>query len=403
MKKRILFSSAILFISVFSFAQRVTLYEDCNYSGRSSSLGVGRYTMYEMGIGNDHLSSLQVPYGLKLIIYENDYFQGSYKTFTGDVSCLDRDWQDRTSSLVVESTDTYNGGYGNSITFYNDNYSGYSQDLQPGSYRGYQLGALKYNISSFRINDPNLQVRLYADENLNNYLATYDMSQNYLPANVNDRVGSLVVENKAGGVFNNGGNNYGNDFTEGSYAVFFSDCNFQGNALRLRQGRYYANDLGALRNAIASMQVPNGMQVKFTVDNNRIFGWSPAESYAQNVSCFDNNFRNANISSITIEQKSGWFWDRNRDKRTDGVTLYANDDYGGNSVTLKQGSYSSLNQVSGFQDKMLSSLWIPQGYSVVLYENENFGGTSYTLSSSVKDLRLSGWNDRASSIKVYKN
>jgi hypothetical protein len=85
------------------------------------------------------------------------------------------------------------------------------------------------------------------------------------------------------------------------------------------------------------------------------------------------------------------------------VTLYADDDYGGNSVTLRPGSYNSLNQVSGFQDAVLSSIWIPAGYTVILYENENFSGRSYTLTSSSKGLRLMGWNDRASSIKVMRN
>ncbi len=407
MTRKFIITASFICLSLFSIAQRVSVYEDCNYGGKGSLLCIGRYTLGQMGIGNDQLSSFRVPYGLKLTIYENDFFQGRSRAFTGDVYCLDRDWNDFASSVVVESTDNYNnnnGNYGNSITFYNDNYSGYSADLQPGNYYGFQLGQLKYNISSFRINNPDLQVRFYADENLSSYLATYDMSQGSLPGNVNDRVGSLVVERKTGNPgYTNGGNNTGADFTEGVYAVFYSDCNYQGNALRLRQGRYYSNDLGTLRNTIASMLVPPGLQVKFTVDNNKIFGWSPAENYSQNVACFDNNFRNASIGTITIEARSGWIWNRDRDKRNDGVTLYADDDYGGNSVTLRPGSYNSLNQVSGFQDGMLSSIWIPAGYSVVLYENENFNGASYTLTSSSKGLRLMGWNDRASSIKVMKN
>jgi hypothetical protein len=46
---------------------------------------------------------------------------------------------------------------------------------------------------------------------------------------------------------------------------------------------------------------------------------------------------------------------------------------------------------------------VPQGYRVVLYEHENFGGKSTTLTASRSSFFLSNWNDKTSSIAVYKD
>ncbi|MBL7726044.1 MAG: hypothetical protein JNM68_00080, partial [Dinghuibacter sp.] len=44
-----------------------------------------------------------------------------------------------------------------------------------------------------------------------------------------------------------------------------------------------------------------------------------------------------------------------------------------------------------------------QGYRVVLYEYENFTGKSYTLTASRSGFFLTSWNDKTSSIAVYKD
>jgi hypothetical protein len=57
----------------------------------------------------------------------------------------------------------------------------------------------------------------------------------------------------------------------------------------------------------------------------------------------------------------------------------------------------------GFPDRSLSSIKIPSGYRVVLYDQPNLRGASYTLTSSRMGLNLIGWNDRASSISIYRD
>jgi hypothetical protein len=76
--------------------------------------------------------------------------------------------------------------------------------------------------------------------------------------------------------------------------------------------------------------------------------------------------------------------------------------YQGQSATILPGTYATMAQ-AGFYNDAISSLRVPQGYRVVLYEHENFKGKTYTLTSDKSVFTLSGWNDKASSIAVYRN
>lgn len=80
----------------------VTLYKDCGFRGSSITLDEGRYNHDELGIGNDNLSSIEVPRGYKITIYQNENYGGKSKTYYNDVNCLtDDDMNDRTSSIRI--------------------------------------------------------------------------------------------------------------------------------------------------------------------------------------------------------------------------------------------------------------------------------------------------------------
>jgi hypothetical protein len=86
---------------------------------------------------------------------------------------------------------------------------------------------------------------------------------------------------------------------------------------------------------------------------------------------------------------------------TNGVSFYADINYGGKAVTLGIGNYtlSQLN-ANGIPNDWMSSLTVPSGWTVEVYENDNFGGTRWTFTSS------SSWvgdtvNDKMSSVKIY--
>ena len=89
-------------------ANLIVIYEHANFQGASKSLGEGRYfDVNSLGIGNDRLSSLRVPQGMQVTLYEHANGTGRSKLFTQDTSYVGDDFNDITSSLKVENL---NGG-----------------------------------------------------------------------------------------------------------------------------------------------------------------------------------------------------------------------------------------------------------------------------------------------------
>ncbi len=392
MSRKIISWAILCFLSAPLLAQNhVSLYDQCNYSGRKYTLEAGTYRLYQMKIGNDRLSSMEIPSGFKVTIYENDGFEGRSATYTSHTGCLETGWRNMASSIVVESIYA-NQGYGPNdyVTFYNDCYSrGYSQSLRPGTYSGNQLGNLKNNLSSFTISG-NLRVRLYINnDNLSGYSATYDASLSCLPDNQNDKVGSLIIEARPVTSPTGG--------TGGNYVTMYSDCNYEGNGLRLMPGYYPGDKLGIMKYNISSIQVAPGLRVKAFINNENLSGQS--YTITDNMNCMSSNLRNR-IASIMVEETG--YNNNNNNPTSDRVVIYADEDYRGQSASLLPGTYSTMMQ-AGFIDNALSSLTVPAGYRVVIYEEENFRGKSYTITASKSRFYMSGWSDKTSSIAVYRD
>lgn len=98
----------------------ITLYEDCNFSTKAnfSQRNIGDYpTIKDMGLNGAYISSIRVPSGLKVTLYEFENYEGRNTVITGDVTCLvnnpivsdkkpiDKNvtWNDRAYSMRVES------------------------------------------------------------------------------------------------------------------------------------------------------------------------------------------------------------------------------------------------------------------------------------------------------------
>jgi len=407
MSKKFCFAFISSLFSLATFAQNyVTVYEDCNYRGRSFILTAGNYRTYQMKIGNDQLSSIQVPQGLRVTLYEHDNFSGASRTITSSTNCIESDWNDRTSSIVVENV--YNNNNSNEyVTFYNDcYYKGYSRSLAPGTYTGPDLGNLRQNISSFSIYG-NLRVRIYTNnDNASGYSVNLDESQSCLSGSYNDRIQSLVVEYKDGG-WNNNNNNGGwnNNNNSNNYATIYADCNYRGNSLRLAPGYYQGDKLGLLRFDISSIEIPSNLRAKVYINNEYLSG--NYYTITENTRCLSNTMNNR-IGSLVIEE-NGYNNNNNNNNNNyppyggdDRVTIYTDENFRGQSVSLLPGTYYSMSQL-GFPDNALSSLRLPYGYRVVLYEFEDFKGRSYQVNQTKDRFMFSGWNDRTSSIAVYRD
>lgn len=89
----------------------VTLYKHCGYGGRSVSRTSGSYDMANLGMRNDDVSSVRVPKGMEIEIYEHGGFKGKSKKFTSDDDCFVNDgFNDIMSSYVIRNTSE--GGLG---------------------------------------------------------------------------------------------------------------------------------------------------------------------------------------------------------------------------------------------------------------------------------------------------
>ncbi len=65
----------------------VTFYQDYDYAGSAMTLAPGNYTMSQLvaaGISNNSVSSIKVPKGMKVEVYNDDNFGGTKWTFTSD-------------------------------------------------------------------------------------------------------------------------------------------------------------------------------------------------------------------------------------------------------------------------------------------------------------------------------
>jgi hypothetical protein len=83
------------------------VFQNCSYAGWSASFGIGSYNTAAIlangGINND-ASSLKIPAGLKVTLYDGDHFTGDSLVLTADASCLkNNSFNDKASSFRVSA------------------------------------------------------------------------------------------------------------------------------------------------------------------------------------------------------------------------------------------------------------------------------------------------------------
>jgi hypothetical protein len=83
---------------------KVVIYQDGSYQGATQELDLGNYDIESLAIGDKQLSSLRVPKGIKVTLYEHPGFTGQSKIFTEDTPWVGDDFNDLTSSIKVEQT-----------------------------------------------------------------------------------------------------------------------------------------------------------------------------------------------------------------------------------------------------------------------------------------------------------
>jgi hypothetical protein len=82
-----------------------TVYEHDNYGGRSQPLGLGNYDVGALAFGNDKISSIKVPVGMQVVLFQDSKFRGATKVAMTDVPSL-IGFNDKTSSIQVKMIGT---------------------------------------------------------------------------------------------------------------------------------------------------------------------------------------------------------------------------------------------------------------------------------------------------------
>jgi hypothetical protein len=86
---------------------------------------------------------------------------------------------------------------------------------------------------------------------------------------------------------------------------------------------------------------------------------------------------------------------------TPAVTFYKDCNYTGLGISLPLGDYTLTRLRSfGILNDDISSLKVNSGYKTLLYANDNFGGSSLTITADNSCLVTQSWNDATSSLRV---
>ncbi|MFF4018659.1 alpha-L-fucosidase [Streptomyces sp. NPDC001843] len=84
-----------------------------------------------------------------------------------------------------------------------------------------------------------------------------------------------------------------------------------------------------------------------------------------------------------------------------GAVAFKDVDYSGTAAVLAVGDYTADQLTSaGLGARTLSSLRLAPGYRLIGYSGGNFTGTSWTFTADSPDLRVTGNNDKITSLKV---
>lgn len=382
-------------------APYVTIYKD-NFAGPSRKLRAGVYDFFELGaVDNDQLSSVKIPKGMKVTLYEHAEMGGRSLEFTSDVSATvlkEKKFNDLTSSISVEvlpqpepsekpvekpkeeptpveepkpteptqpekPETTIKGPV---VTIY---FSNSSRRFAPGRYDAGAIGDDR-TLSSLRMPTPGLRVILYAQPGFTGKSLTIEddmITKSYFESNNFLKVGSLVVEALP--------------------SVTLYQGNYSGDEFTFYQaGEYRLGELGIANDELSSVRVGAGFWVLLFEDDN--FGGESVlltkDASADFLAGKDFDDR---VSSLVIGTTA---------MPVPIVTVYQ-EDFEGPSMKLTPGEYGLL----AFNNS-ISSVEVPRTMRVTLYDEPSFQGKSMVLRASIGQNYLQGahFDNAASSARI---
>lgn len=102
MSKKSIFILLFLSITCTKTNAQVTIYNDCNFSGSTKTVSVGKYNLSGSFNWDRKISSIAIPSGWAITLYENTGYNGSFYNYINSQNCLTTtNWNDRALSMIV--------------------------------------------------------------------------------------------------------------------------------------------------------------------------------------------------------------------------------------------------------------------------------------------------------------
>jgi hypothetical protein len=348
-----------------------TIYQS-DFSGTSKSFDVGAYGSDQLGIGNDELSSIKVPYGFRVTLYESGGFEGRKLVITQSQRAAffaESQFNNVTSSILVERIPM--------VTIYQGDYTGPSTSLGVGRYNFSALADIG-DVSSARVP---LGLRLILFENQNftgrSIMLTRDTGTDLMISyQFNNRTNSFIVEEIEERKVKE---------IEKKSVIIYED-NFSGESRRLAPGRYDYQQLGIRDNSLSSITIPPGFRVQ-------LFDHAGFEDRLMtlrtdtDVSFFLTYLVNDKATAIIVEEIP---------ITEVTITVYT-DRFQGASQELLPGRYRAIDLAVG--NNSISSIRVPRGMRVTIQDREDKTGFSRTITTD-SDLAGQRFDNNISSLMV---
>ncbi|MEO1392106.1 MAG: tectonin domain-containing protein [Cyanobacteria bacterium J06634_5] len=168
----------------FTHHSQATLYQNRDFGGESQVLGVGSYSMELLTIGDNTVSSVKVPEGLRVTLYKNNNFKGASHAFTADTPWVGDDINNQTSAILVDKV----------VSLYEAaDYEGQHQDFGIGRYSLQDLQKGNNLASSIKVPEGYMAI-LYEQADYTGHFRIFLESAAWLGDDFNDITSSLVVK-----------------------------------------------------------------------------------------------------------------------------------------------------------------------------------------------------------------
>jgi hypothetical protein len=418
-------SVSVLLLMIFSVAaQQVTLFADCNFRGYSVSLGPGNYGANQHRMPLRELSSINIPPGMVVNVFSQDFFNGQFITLNQSSSCLlNEHFNDQMVSIQVLSTGYVSQVVEAPVVFYNRcNFQGMQEPLQEGVYNNISMGfvtiqsirvAPGYGVivrkeTGFGANVTVLNEEFRSDQSCLRILwgAAIKSVFVYRLGNVQaGHWGQVPTQPQAVQQFQQG-------------AVVYTEPFFRGRTQILYPGAYRGYQLNQVgENAISSIMLAPGYRAIAFSGSNFDGASVIINSANNNLHAGFPNWGNR-IRSIIVERLGHQptvvqpivvpppppppipTFNNN----PNAVVMFADANFSGAAQQFPIGNYRGY-QLNIVGQRSISSLSIPPGLKVIAYEGSEFNGASREILTSVNNLVQEGmgWNDRISSFSVQRN